>query len=312
MSAAGPPKTARQQAAPGGSPAATAASVGVVHRDVFERHDPPGAAIALVLDSPHSGEWYPDDLDHAPPRDVVRQAEDTHVARLWSAAPAHGATLIEARFPRAYIDANRSLADIDADLLADAWPEPIAPSRKTQQGIGLVWRLARGGTPMYARKLASAEVRSRVDRYWRPYHAELDAALDGRHRSFGGVWHINCHSMPAVGDALADDPGRTRADFVLGDRDGTTCDPAFTRLVADTARDFGYSVAINDPYKGVEIVRKHGRPAENRHSLQIELKRTLYMDERTLAINEGYARLQRDLTRLAAILAAFVRARTRR
>jgi N-formylglutamate deformylase len=243
---------------------------------------------------------------------VVRQAEDTHVARLWSAAPAHGATLIEARFPRAYIDANRSLADIDADLLADAWPEPIAPSRKTQQGIGLVWRLARGGTPMYARKLASAEVRTRVDRYWRPYHAELDAALDGRHRSFGGVWHINCHSMPAVGDALADDPGRTRADFVLGDRDGTTCDPAFTRLVADTARDFGYSVAINDPYKGVEIVRKHGRPAENRHSLQIELKRTLYMDERTLAINEGYARLQRDLTRLAAILAAFVRARTRR
>jgi len=117
--------------------------------------------------------------------------------------------------------------------------------------------------------------------------------------------------MPAVGDALADDPGRTRADFVLGDRDGTTCDPAFTRLVADTARSFGYSVAINDPYKGVEIVRKHGRPAENRHSLQIELKRTLYMDERTLEINAGYARLQRDLTRLAEILAAFVRGRTR-
>ena len=102
----------------------------------------------------------------------------------------------------------------------------------------------------------------------------------------------------------------TRADFVLGDRDGTTCDPAFTRLVADSARGFGYSVAINDPYKGVEIVRKHGRPAENRHSLQIELKRTLYMDERTLEINEGYARLQRDLTRLAEILAAFVRERT--
>ncbi len=122
----------------------------------FVRHDPPGAPVALVLDSPHSGEWYPDDFDHAPPRDVVRQAEDTHVARLWSAAPAHGATLIEARFPRAYIDANRGLADIDTDLLSDAWPDPIAPSRKTQQGIGLVWRVARGGTPMYARKLAAA------------------------------------------------------------------------------------------------------------------------------------------------------------
>ena len=74
-------------------------------------------------------------------------------------------------------------------------------------------------------------------------------------------------------------PAASAADFVLGDRDGTTCDPAFTRLVADAARAFGYSVAINDPYKGVEIVRKHGRPAENRHSLQVEIKRTLYMDE---------------------------------
>jgi N-formylglutamate deformylase len=118
--------------------------------------------------------------------------------------------------------------------------------------------------------------------------------------------------MPAIGDTLADDPGRLRADFVLGDRDGTTCEPAFTQLVADTARGLGYTVAINDPYKGVELVRKHGRPAENRHSLQIELKRTLYMDEETLEPNGGYARLERNLARLVGELASFVRARTGR
>ena len=274
------------------------------------RHDPATAPIALVLDSPHSGEWYPEDFDHLPPREVVRRAEDTHVARLWRSALEHGATLIEARFPRAYIDANRSLADIDVELLSDRWPEPIAPSRKTQQGIGLVWRLARGGTPMYARKLTSAEVRARIDGCWRPYHDELDAVLDARRAQFGGVWHINCHSMPAVGDALADDPGRLRADFVLGDRDGTTCDAALTALVAQAARAMGYSVAVNDPYKGVEIVRKHGRPAENRHSLQIELKRTLYMDEDTLVPNEGYGRLARDLGELSRLLADYVRGRT--
>jgi len=272
----------------------------------FVRHDPPGPPVPLVLDSPHSGEWYPDDFDHAPPRAIVRQAEDTHVARLWQHAMAQGATMIEARFPRAYIDANRSLADIDLALLEDGWPEPVVPSRKTEQGIGLVWRLARGGMPMYARKLAAAEVQARIDRCWRPYHDELQSLLDAQHRAFGGVWHINCHSMPAVGDTLADDPGHLRADFVLGDRDGTTCAPAFTALVAETARGLGYSVAINDPYKGVELVRKHGRPAENRHSLQIELKRTLYMDEVTLEPNSGYARLERDLARLAGTLAAFV------
>lgn len=278
----------------------------------FVRHDPSGTPLPLVLDSPHSGEWYPDDFDHAPPRAIVRQAEDTHVARLWQHAMAQGATMLEARFPRAYIDANRGLTDIDLALLEDGWPAPVAPSRKTEQGIGLVWRLARGGMPMYGRKLSAAEVQARIDNCWRPYHDELQSLLDAQHRAFGGVWHINCHSMPAIGDTLADDPGRLRADFVLGDRDGTTCEPAFTQLVADTARGLGYTVAINDPYKGVELVRKHGRPAENRHSLQIELKRTLYMDEETLEPNGGYARLERNLARLVGELASFVRARTGR
>jgi N-formylglutamate deformylase len=263
--------------------------------------------VPLVLDSPHSGEDYPDDFDHAPPRAVVRLAEDTHVARLYASAPRHGVALLEARFPRAYLDANRSLADIDPDLLADGWTEPLAPSRKTAQGIGLVWRVARDGAPMYARKLRRAEVEARIERCWRPYHAELARLLDERVARFGAVWPVNCHSMPAVGDANADDAGRERADFVLGDRDGSTCEPAFTQLAAATLRGWGYSVAINDPYKGVELVRLHGRPAERRHSLQVEIKRTLYMDEVTLAPHDGYARLAADLDRLVAILAAHAR-----
>ena len=276
----------------------------------FTRHDPPGAPAPLVLDSPHSGEDYPDDFDCAVPRALLRQAEDTHVARLWRGALAHGATLVEAHFPRAWIDANRSLEDIDPALFApgEAWPGPVRLTRKTAQGIGLVWRLARGGVPMYARPLSVAEVERRIERCWRPYHEALARALDERHAAFGAVWHVNCHSMPAVGDVNADDPGRERADVVLSDRDGTTCDAAFTRLAHDLFAARGYSVAVNDPYKGVELVRKHGRPAERRHSLQVELKRTLYMDEATLAPTAGYARLERDLAGVARELAAFARA----
>jgi N-formylglutamate deformylase len=241
----------------------------------------------------------------------VRRAEDTHVATLWRAAPAYGATLIEARFPRSFIDPNRSLADIDPELLADPWPSPTEPSRKTRQGMGLVWRLAAEGVPMYSRKLGSAEVAWRIERFWRPYHVELAAVLDARQRRFGKVWHINCHSMPAVGDALADDPGRERADFVLGDREGTTCEPAFLLVVAETLRHLGYGVAVNDPYKGVEIIRVHGRPAQHRHSLQLEIKRSLYMDEETLLPNAGFARVEADLARLTATLANFIRQRLR-
>src|SRR5215471_11802830 len=153
----------------------------------FLRHAPRTAALPLVLDSPHSGQHYPDDFDHAPPRDVVRQAEDTHVARLYGFAPKLGATLIEAMFPRAYIDANRSLDDIDPAMLADAWPTSLAASPKTAKGIGLLWRIARDGAPMYERKLTAAEVQRRIDRWYRPYHAALTAELDTLRRAFGAV-----------------------------------------------------------------------------------------------------------------------------
>jgi len=276
----------------------------------FLRHDPVGAALPLVLDSPHSGTHYPADFDHLPPRAVVRQAEDTHVETLFASAPGAGATLIEALFPRAYIDPNRHVSDMDPDVLAEPWPGQLAPSRKTELGIGLVWRLAHGGVPMYARPLSVADVERRIALCYEPYHAALGAALDERHRVFGAVWHLNCHSMPAVGDVMSEDPGRPRAEFVLGDRDATTCEPEFTAFVAATLSGMGYEVAINDPYKGVELVRKHGRPAERRHSLQIEINRRLYMDEATLEKHAGFAALQGDLARLVEALADYVRART--
>jgi len=276
---------------------------------ILRRHDPKRAPLPLVLDSPHSGTDYPADFDHLPPRMLVRQAEDTFVGELYAIAPEIGATLIEALFPRAYIDPNRNVADIDQALLAEPWPGPVTRSRKTELGIGLVWRLAQGGVPMYSRTLSVAEVERRIKRCYEPYHAAVTSAIDERHQQFGAVWHINCHSMPAVGDVMSDDPGRARADFVLGDRDGTTCEPELTAFVAKTLGAMGYKVAINDPYKGVELVRLHGRPAERRHSLQIEINRRLYLDEATLAKNAGYAKLQANLRRLLDALAGHVRAR---
>ncbi len=275
----------------------------------FIRHDPVGPELPLVLDSPHSGTHYPADFDHLPPRAVVRKAEDTHVEALYASAPSLGATLIEALFPRAYIDPNRHVSDLDPAVVEDAWPGPLAPSRKTELGIGLVWRLAQGGVPMYARPLPAAEIERRIALCYEPYHAAVAAALDERHRAFGAVWHVNCHSMPAVGDVMSDDPGRARADFVLGDRDATTCEPEFTAFVAASLSGMGYDVAVNDPYKGVELVRRHGRPAERRHSLQIEVNRRLYMNEATLERTASFAALQADLARLVEALADYVRAR---
>ena len=272
-------------------------------------HAPAAHAVPLVFDSPHSGTTYPDDFDHCVPRAVARQAEDTYVEELYAAAPSLGAVLVEALFPRAYVDPNRQLCDIDTELLADEWPGPIAPTRKTQQRIGLVWRVARGGVPMYSRKLAAAEVAQRIATCYQPYHAAVASAVDAAHGRFGAVWHVNCHSMPAIGDVNADDAGRPRADFVVGDRDGSTCEADFTAFVAEHLRSRRYKVAVNDPYKGVELVRKFGRPAEGRHSLQIEINRRLYMNEETLEKHAGFISLKSEVTLLCKVLAGYVSAR---
>jgi N-formylglutamate amidohydrolase len=269
---------------------------------VLRREDPQTGELPLAFDSPHSGSEYPADFGFACDFSVLRSAEDAYVDELYRAAPAEGATLIAAAFPRSYLDPNRATDDLDAALIDGAWPYPLKPSHKTRAGLGVVRRVARPGIPIYDRKLAVAEVSARLERCHLPYHRALDEACDRLHRKFGAVWHVNCHSMPSPADRLR------QADFILGDRDGTTCAPEFTRFAAEFLRSRGYRVFVNEIYKGVEIVRRQGRPRENRHSLQIEVDRALYMDQKTQQRHDGFARLSDDIGRLVAALADFVAA----
>ena len=271
------------------------------------RRDPVGRPLPLVCDSPHSGTSYPADFGHAVPLDKLRQGEDTHVDALWSAAPEVGATLLAATFPRTYIDPNRTLADLDPDMIDGEWPEPLSPGEKTRIGKGLIWSRMDPQSPVYARKLSVDEVQARIDNYYRPYHRMLDEAVAARYAQFGALWHLNLHSMPNDAyERLGIASERPLADFVLGDRDGTTCEVAFVDLIEEFLSDRGYTVARNDPYKGVQLIAKMGNPAQNRHSLQVEIRRPLYMDEASRERNEGFTRLQGDLSELLVVVADYV------
>ncbi len=262
---------------------------------------------ALVLDSPHSGTSYPPDFRYTCPLADLRRAEDTHVDKLYDFAPALGVAWIEALFPRSYLDANRHPSEIDLTLLDAPWAGEIAtdPSllAKVRLGKGLVWRCTDDGLPIYDRQLSVAEVQARIERCWQPYHAAVAQAIADAHAQNGFSIHINCHSMPAVAGSHATDfPGLAHADFVVGDRDGSTSSPALSQLVCEHLRGLGYSVDYNHPYKGVELVRRHGQPARQRHSIQLEINRRLYMDEHTLEPHEGFGRLREHLRLLVLML----------
>ncbi|HEY3046084.1 MAG TPA: N-formylglutamate amidohydrolase [Polaromonas sp.] len=266
----------------------------------------PGTS-ALVLDSPHSGTHYPADFLFACDFSVLRCAEDTHVEKLYDFANALGVHWIEAHFPRSYLDANRNTTEIDVTLFDAPWPGPVETDpkilSKVRLGKGLIWRTTDDGEAIYARKLSVAEVETRIAQCWQPYHAAVAQAIDAAHRQHGYSIHINCHSMPAVASSHATDfPGEKHADFVVGDRDGSTASPALSRLVCAHLSALGYSVAYNHPYKGVELVRRYSKPAEHRHSIQLEINRKLYMSEDTLAIKPGFEPLKAHLRSLIDVL----------
>ena len=266
-------------------------------------HGPATPMRSLVLDSPHSGRVMPADFGSVRSEADLRDGEDCFIDELYLPAAARGVPLLAAQFPRTYLDPNRHAGDVDLELLAEPWPHAHVPSGKADIGKALVWRTLDDGRRIYDRRLSVAEVQRRIERCHRPYHAALKSLLDAAHARFGVVHHINCHSMNPVGGAMGEGgAGTARADIVLGDRDGTTCDPAFTAFVRDTLAGLGYRVLVNDPFKGVELVRAHADPAAGRHSLQLEINKRLYMRPGTLDKSVGFARLQAHLMQLVDAL----------
>ncbi len=274
--------------------------------DAYLLRRPTGPVLPIVVDSPHSGTEAPADFDPALPQALLRTAQDALVDQLWAGAPDQGAVLLSARFPRLYIDPNRGLDEIDTLLLADPWPGPVGDSLKAQQGIGLVWRLL-DGRPVYRQPLVAAQVQQRIDRCWRPYREALTGLLDDALQRFGARWHLNVHSMPDDSYRRLGMGSRPLADFVLGDRDGTTADEATMALIERSLRASGFSVARNDPFKGVEIVRMSGAPARRCQAVQVEVKKSLYMDEALHRPNAGFARVQQAIDAVLAELAGHVR-----
>lgn len=266
-----------------------------------------GAPGPLVLSSPHSGMVWPPDFRPAAPRDAILTTWDAFVDELWSGAVEAGGVMLAAHFPRAYVDVNRASDDLDLEIVDEAWPDPVAPTDYSRRGMGVVRRLALPGVPMYERPLPHVDVKRRLTTYYQPYRQALGRLIEVAYQRHGVVCHVDCHSMKSKGNRMNVDAGAERPDFVVSDRLGTTSAPELTAWVANALASRGYSVRVNAPYQGGDLVRTFGRPAERRHSLQVEINRAAYMDERAFTRHAGFDRVREDLAALARALVDRVR-----
>jgi N-formylglutamate deformylase len=264
---------------------------------------PDRQSAAVVVTSAHSGRRYTPDFLAQTRLDAVsvRRSEDSFVDELFAAAPELGVPLLCAEFPRAWCDANREPWELDPAMFADTLPLYVnTASPRVAAGLGTVARVVGAGEPIYARKLRFAEAQARVETGWRPFHAALARLIEETRARFGHCIVLDCHSMPTPLTRAA-----PRVDAVLGDGFGASCAATWSGFVAGELSAQGLSVRRNEPYAGGYITRHYGRPAADVQALQLELSRSLYMNERNFTRTARFTALQGQMT---ALLKALVRA----
>lgn len=289
----------------------------------------------MVFSSPHSGDDYPADFVAASRLSALelRRSEDSFVDELFAAAPEEGAPLLHALFPRAYVDPNREPFELDQAMFADRLPDfANTHSPRVVAGLGTIAKIVASGAEIYQEKLTFEEASERIRRHYWPYHAALRQLVEDTRARFGFCVLIDCHSMPsqlavpsAINATTATCRGRNRGgtpwqsqvdaqpgpgalagsgmDIILGDSHGQACASDLTDVAEASLAAMGYRVGRNDPYSGGFVTRHYGRPQENVHALQIEISRSLYMDEARIQRHPDLSALRTDLRRLIQELA---------
>lgn len=258
---------------------------------------------AVVVASPHSGADYPKSLLKQSILDSheIRSSEDAFVDALFSAAPGLGMAFLAAQRPRAYVDLNRSAQEMDPALVEDVAKRGQNP--RVASGLGVIPRVVAQGKAIYRGKISLEEAEKRLNEVWFPYHRQLQLLLDQAHARCGCAVLLDCHSMPREALEHTGSRDRDRPQIVLGDRFGAAASGEIVDLVEGAFAAQGFVVARNSPFAGAYITQTYGRPSRGQHAIQVEIDRSLYMDEARIVRHAGFFDMRVRLTAALAEIA---------
>lgn len=270
-----------------------------MHHLPYDLHMPADCDTATLFASPHSGRDYPQAFIAQSPLSlrVLRSSEDAFVDTLFSAAPLHGAALLAARVPRAYVDLNRSVEELDPALIEGVVKTQLNP--RISSGLGVIPRVVAGGRVIHPGRLRREVADARLAACWMPYHSKLQDLLMQSRLRFGHALLIDCHSMPHEALAALSVAGRPLPEVVLGDRHGVACAPWLVARIESAFTRAGFRVARNVPFAGAYIAQTYGRPSVGQHVVQVEIDRSLYMDEASILPRPDFESFQ---TRIASVV----------
>lgn len=271
----------------------------------FEILRPRVQTCSLIFNSPHSGACYHPDFiatSRLTPL-ALRKSEDSFVDELFSTMPDLGCPLLKANFPRAFLDVNRAAWELDPKMFADTLPSYVETKTiRVAAGLGTIARNVSESEKIYSKKLLFADAKARIERYYFPYHQALTELINTTRRHFGQTILIDCHSMPSsptgqsnTGYLKKSKNHHSKPDIIIGDRYGTSSNSAFVDHLEDLFDGAGFNTGRNKPYAGGYITRTYGQPAQSVHVIQVEINRSLYMDEKTMTKTEGFELLKQTL-----------------
>ena len=262
-------------------------SIKVMSRN-FKILEPLGSANAILFSSPHSGSNYFDWFLNQTSLDMlsIRSSEDAFVGDIFESAPFFGSYLMESLIPRAILDLNRSRNDLDPKIIANYESKNI--NSRVASGLGVIPRVVGNGQNIYSKKLSLSAVQFRIDNYYNPYHQKLSSLLRFLKEKFGCAILVDCHSMPSEVLKYKKNKFQRLPDIILGDRFGMSCDARIVDFLQSVFEDEGFTVSRNIPFSGGYITQLYGRPVKNIHSVQIEISRALYMNEKLIEKNKNF------------------------
>lgn len=262
---------------------------------LFSISSPNSKTNNIIYNSPHSGENFPPDffLNVAVDPNILLCSGDSFVDQLFAGVSNNGSVLLSNLYARSFIDTNRDAFELDPTMISGKITEKIrSDSPKVKLGFGSIAKYAYTRTAIYKDKIPFDKILHIIENYYFPVHQKLEDLLNRHHKEYGYSLLIDCHSMPSYEFLGHNQPNVQQPDIILGDLHGKSCNPSITNYLTQYFEKFDLTVSHNAPFAGGYNTSHYSAPEDNRHSIQIEIKKSLYMDEKTRTPNENFKPLK--------------------
>jgi len=230
----------------------------------------------ILISMPHNGTQIPKSIA-ARMQPYAMQSIDTdwYLHQLYDFAAEMGCWIINPHYSRYVIDLNRP--EDNRSLYPGSDTTELCPTSQFDY------------RPIYLENCepTADEISHRIETYWRPYHQQLQRALEQIREKFGYALLFEAHSIKSKVPRFFE--GQL-TDFNFGNFDGNSSSDCLSDCIManwqECNRGLTYSQTFNGRFKGGYITRHYGDPKGQIESLQLELSQATYMNESSLKYDE--------------------------